>query len=119
MVTHTDFAWPPHCRLRQPASDPFRRARWSTGFGSRRVAIPGVALSMACFASFSLMTGAFFEWTLVWIVYALFSVMTRTLSLEQRDSRRLRQRTRTRHRCDALRHRPCPSPRAFGGALAD
>jgi predicted MFS family arabinose efflux permease len=48
-------------------------------FGPRRVAIPGVALSMACFASFSLMTGAFFQWTLLWMVYALFSVMTRTL----------------------------------------
>jgi MFS family permease len=48
-------------------------------FGPRRVAIPGVALSMACFASFSLMTGAFFQWTLLWVVYALFSVMTRTL----------------------------------------
>jgi predicted MFS family arabinose efflux permease len=48
-------------------------------FGPRRVAIPGVALSMACFAAFSLMSGAFAQWVLLWIVYALFSVMTRTL----------------------------------------
>ena len=48
-------------------------------FGARRVALPGLLLSGACFAAFGLMSGAYYQWVLIWIAYTLASLMTRTL----------------------------------------
>lgn len=48
-------------------------------FGARRIAIPGLLLTGACFASFGLISGAYHQWVLLWIVYTLASLMTRTL----------------------------------------
>jgi MFS family permease len=48
-------------------------------FGPRRVAVPGVLISGTCFAAFSLMSGSFIQWVLIWIAYTLAALMTRTL----------------------------------------
>jgi MFS family permease len=48
-------------------------------FGARRIAVPGVALSAATFAGFSLLSGAYLEWLLFWVLYTLASIGTRTL----------------------------------------
>jgi MFS family permease len=48
-------------------------------FGARRIAVPGLAISGTCFAAFSLMSGAFLQWVLLWVLYTLASLMTRTL----------------------------------------
>jgi len=48
-------------------------------FGARRIAIPGLALSGAAFASLSLLTGSYLQWLLTWVLYTCASVGTRTL----------------------------------------
>jgi predicted MFS family arabinose efflux permease len=48
-------------------------------FGARRIAIPGLALSAAIFAGFSLLTGAYVQWLLFWVLYTFASIGTRTL----------------------------------------
>lgn len=48
-------------------------------FGARRIAVPGLALSALVFAGFSLMTGAYVQWMLFWVLYTLASIGTRTL----------------------------------------
>lgn len=48
-------------------------------FGARRVALPGVALSAAIFASFALLTGSFLQWLAIWVGYTLASLGTRSL----------------------------------------
>ena len=48
-------------------------------FGARRVAVPGVAISAAAFAAFSLLSGSFYQWLGVWLLYTLASLMTRSL----------------------------------------
>jgi MFS family permease len=48
-------------------------------FGPRRVAIPGVALSAAAFASFGLLSGSLVQWLAIWVAYTLASLLTRTL----------------------------------------
>jgi MFS family permease len=49
--------------------------RW----GARRVALPGLLISGTCFAAFSLMSGTLAQWVLIWVIYTLASLMTRTL----------------------------------------
>lgn len=48
-------------------------------FGPRRVALPGLALSGACFAAFALMSGPYYQWLALWVAYTLASLMTRSL----------------------------------------
>jgi MFS family permease len=48
-------------------------------FGPRRVALPGLLLSGACFAAFGLMSGPYYQWVLIWIAYTVASLLTRTL----------------------------------------
>ena len=48
-------------------------------FGPRRVAVPGLLLSGACFAAFGLMSGAYYQWILIWAAYTVASTATRTL----------------------------------------
>lgn len=48
-------------------------------FGPRRVALPGLLLSGACFAAFGLMSGPYYQWLAIWVAYTLASLMTRTL----------------------------------------
>lgn len=48
-------------------------------FGARRVAVPGLLLSGACFAAFGLMSGPFYQWVLIWVAYTIASTATRTL----------------------------------------
>lgn len=48
-------------------------------FGARRVAVPGLLLSGACFAAFGLMSGGYWQWVGIWIAYTLASLGTRSL----------------------------------------
>lgn len=43
-------------------------------FGSRRLALPGIALSAAAIASFSLMSGSLTQWVLLWVLFGLCSL---------------------------------------------
>ena len=47
-------------------------------FGPRNVALPGLVLAGLSFAAFSLMTGAYWQWVLIWIAYSLAAVLIRT-----------------------------------------
>jgi MFS family permease len=47
-------------------------------FGSRAVAIPGLALSGLCFAAFSLVGGAVALWIGVWVAYSLCALFIRS-----------------------------------------
>lgn len=48
-------------------------------FGARRIAIPGLLFSGLIFAGFSLMTGAYWQWLAIWVLYTVASIGTRTL----------------------------------------
>lgn len=48
-------------------------------FGPRRVALPGLLLSGACFAAFALMSGPYYQWVLIWVAYTVTSTLSRTL----------------------------------------
>lgn len=48
-------------------------------FGPRRIAVPGLLLTAACFAAFGLMSGAYYQWILLWVAYTLASLTIRTL----------------------------------------
>lgn len=48
-------------------------------FGSRAIAIPGLALSGLSFAAFSLSNGMVALWIGMWVVYALVSLLIRTM----------------------------------------
>ena len=48
-------------------------------FGPRRIGVPGLALSAACFAAFGLMSGPYYQWILIWVAYTLASLLIRTL----------------------------------------
>jgi MFS family permease len=56
-------------------------------FGPRRVAVPGLVVSGACFAAFSLMSGAYYQWIGLWIAYTLASLATRSLVFSNAISR--------------------------------
>ncbi len=47
-------------------------------FGPRRVAIPGMIAAGLSFAAFSLMTGAYWQWVAIWVVYSLAALLIRT-----------------------------------------
>lgn len=47
-------------------------------FGSRRVAVPGLALSGLCFAAFSLVGGVVGLWIAVWVAYTLCALFIRS-----------------------------------------
>lgn len=46
-------------------------------FGARAVALPCITLSAVALAGFSLLTGAYWQWILVWVIYALTTGLTR------------------------------------------
>lgn len=48
-------------------------------FGSRPVALPGLFLSSLAFAAFSLVTGAFWMWMALWVVYTLVQLLIRSM----------------------------------------
>ena len=48
-------------------------------FGARRVAVPGVMLSGACFAAFGLMSGSYYQWIALWVAYTLASLLIKAL----------------------------------------
>jgi predicted MFS family arabinose efflux permease len=48
-------------------------------FGSRRVALPGLALSGAAFAAFSLMSGPYLQWLAAWLVLSLAMLFIRMM----------------------------------------
>lgn len=43
-------------------------------YGTRRVAIPGLVLTMASIASFSLLTGSQVQWVIFWLIFGVVSV---------------------------------------------
>lgn len=47
--------------------------------GARRCVIPGLILSGLAFAAFSLMTGAIFQWFLIWVVYSFTALLIRSM----------------------------------------
>jgi len=51
--------------------------------GARRCAIPGLALSGLCFAAFSLMTGATWQWWGVWVLYSFAALFIRSMVWNQ------------------------------------
>lgn len=48
-------------------------------FGTRKVALPGLALHSAAFAAFSLANGAFAQWLLLWTLLAVVALTTKSL----------------------------------------
>lgn len=46
-------------------------------FGARAIALPCITLSAMALAGFSLLTGAYWQWLLVWVIYALTTGLTR------------------------------------------
>lgn len=48
-------------------------------FGSRRVALPGLALSGAAFAAFALMSGPYLQWLAAWLVLSLAMLFIRMM----------------------------------------
>jgi MFS family permease len=42
--------------------------------GPRRLAIPGLAVMMACTASFSLANGSVMQWVALWVIYSLVTL---------------------------------------------
>lgn len=47
-------------------------------FGSRRIAIPGVAITSCAVAAFSLATGSPTQWLVMWLIYAVISISVKT-----------------------------------------
>jgi len=43
-------------------------------FGTRRVALPGLVLTMAAICSFSLLDGSQAQWVMLWVLFGLVSV---------------------------------------------
>lgn len=48
-------------------------------FGSRRIAIPGLALCGVAFAAFGLMTDAVAQWIVTWVIFSAVSILIRTM----------------------------------------
>ena len=48
-------------------------------FGARRIVIPGLVLVGTSFASFSLMTGDYWQWMAIWVLYTISSIFIRSL----------------------------------------
>ena len=48
-------------------------------FGARKIVIPGLVLVGTSFASFSLITGAYWQWIAVWVFYTISSIFIRSL----------------------------------------
>jgi MFS family permease len=47
-------------------------------YGARRIAIPGMALSAAAFAGFSLANGSEIQWYVLWVIYGLMALAIKT-----------------------------------------
>lgn len=47
-------------------------------FGARRVAIPGLVLSIATFAALSQATGSFLQWCLLWLAFGLCALLIKS-----------------------------------------
>lgn len=47
-------------------------------FGSRRIALPGIILTICCICAFSLASGSPAQWFALWIVYAIISITVKT-----------------------------------------
>lgn len=46
--------------------------------GSRRIALPGILMTMGCICAFSLASGSPVQWFALWIVYAIISITVKT-----------------------------------------